>query len=373
MFFGEDHIEYPYKTYESLKNKEPIIWMPELGAWFVHRHKNVLELFSHNKLSSKRDKLSHFNELQRSTLSELINFYSNWLMFNDPPIHNSLRTTAISFVKERSKSINSQEIISSVLNPIAQNQSGQTVNVLKSVVEPISVSTFAQLFRWDISFTRTILQKSEIIVFLLGQSKPPLDLAINAQNNLREIVALIKESVNLTISLDGMDAKVNDITHVLLNILIDGHKSICSATANTAWFWGKYRSGFALNANIEEVVEEIIRREPIFQYVSRIALEPFDYVGVKINTGDKIVLSIGASNYDLKTGVNACPRHLTFGHGRHYCIGALLARTILRDLLQAFNEQFEDLKIISADWEKSIGYRSLSSFEAEFSAIHSSH
>jgi cytochrome P450 len=85
---------------------------------------------------------------------------------------------------------------------------------------------------------------------------------------------------------------------------------------------------------VEQAVEELLRYDPPVQIISRFALRSTEISGVTVPAGCFVLLLLGAANRDEAL----CPdperfsvtrgarRHLAFGHGIHFCLGAPLAR-----------------------------------------------
>ncbi len=94
-----------------------------------------------------------------------------------------------------------------------------------------------------------------------------------------------------------------------------------------------------------QAVEEALRYDPPVQVVSRFALRSAEIAGTTIAAGTFVVMLLGAANRDPALGPDPdqfsvrrqARRHLAFGHGIHFCLGAPLARleaeTALRRLL----------------------------------------
>lgn len=85
---------------------------------------------------------------------------------------------------------------------------------------------------------------------------------------------------------------------------------------------------------VEQAVEEVLRYDPPVQLAGRFALTATAVAGGTVAAGSFVLLLLGAANRD--PGLCADPdqfsvqrdlrRHLAFGHGVHFCLGAPLAR-----------------------------------------------
>jgi cholest-4-en-3-one 26-monooxygenase len=93
---------------------------------------------------------------------------------------------------------------------------------------------------------------------------------------------------------------------------------------------------------IPSAVEEALRMFPAFAHFRRTATRDTELAGQPIRAGDKVVMWYVSSNRDESRfddpdsfGVTRNPEHQAFGAGgRHFCLGAALARLELRILLE---------------------------------------
>jgi cytochrome P450 len=100
-------------------------------------------------------------------------------------------------------------------------------------------------------------------------------------------------------------------------------------------------------------VEEILRLESPVQLTARLALKDVEMAGMQIESGDLVVVYLGAANRDPSVFPNPhhfdierpnAGRHLAFSGGRHFCLGAALARAEGEVGLRAFFEHFPDAR-----------------------------
>lgn len=102
-------------------------------------------------------------------------------------------------------------------------------------------------------------------------------------------------------------------------------------------------------------VEEVLRFRPVTPLLTRLNTEPVQVGDTEIAEGTYISLGVAVANRDpaLTDGdpstfdvSRSTPRHFTFGHGAHFCIGAALARLELRELLSEMAKRFRGIDVV---------------------------
>jgi cytochrome P450 len=102
------------------------------------------------------------------------------------------------------------------------------------------------------------------------------------------------------------------------------------------------------------VVEETLRHDsPVAHFPLRYALDDIEIGGVLIRRGDGILASYAAAGRDPRRHQDADrfdatrgpSRHLSFGHGLHFCLGAPLARLEAEVALRELYGRFPGLEV----------------------------
>jgi cytochrome P450 len=104
-------------------------------------------------------------------------------------------------------------------------------------------------------------------------------------------------------------------------------------------------------------VEEILRLESPVQLTARLALNDTEVAGTAVEPGELVLVYVAAANRD--PAVFADPnrfdierdnagKHLAFSGGRHFCLGAALARAEGEVGLRAFFDRFPDVRSAGA-------------------------
>lgn len=121
---------------------------------------------------------------------------------------------------------------------------------------------------------------------------------------------------------------------------------------------GNHRVGTDLDddAQVASLVEEMLRFDSPLQLFERTATEDLEVAGVGLRRGQKIAALLGAANRDPAVvtdpdtfdPVRPDNRHIAFGAGIHFCLGAPLARLELQISVRALLRRFGPLQLAGA-------------------------
>ncbi|MDC0720245.1 cytochrome P450 family protein [Nannocystis bainbridge] len=125
---------------------------------------------------------------------------------------------------------------------------------------------------------------------------------------------------------------------------------------------------------IDSAIEELLRfTNPVGTVAPRFVREDLEIAGFKIPRGSTLTLLLASANFDEaafadadRLDITRSPnRHVSFGFGAHYCLGAPLARVEARVAIPALLQRFPGLRLaVPADqvrWRANMGLRGLAS------------
>lgn len=127
---------------------------------------------------------------------------------------------------------------------------------------------------------------------------------------------------------------------------------------------------------IPNAVEEMLRWVTPFVSMSRTATCDVDWDGTTIHEGDEIMMLYPAANrqpdkfpdpytFDIHRKFDV--PNLSFGYGKHFCIGAVLARTEIRILLEELLDRWEDISVTEdPTWARSSFIRGITRMPLAF-------
>ena len=364
----------PFPHYAELREKYPCYWSESAGIWILSRYDDIVE--------AARD-WQTFSSTQGNMIDELPGRAGATLGTTDPPRHDRLRALSqAAFLKRNLDRLMEPtlEIADGALEKILAQGQFDFVNDFSSRI------TVGLLFRTLGLPERDHADIRRKVILAVSTDK-------TAKGRTAEHIAAFKElSDFITAEVNARRQSPTDdlITH-LAEAEIDGDRlSDREVVLTTATFvmagvesLSSFMSMFALNlhdfpdarrrlvadpALIAPAIEESLRFNTSAQRFKRVVMRETKLHGQKLRVGDKVALAFGSGNRDGRKfpdadiyDVERRPQgHLGFGSGKHFCLGAQMARMVTEASMRRFLERVPDYHL-TADtvaWNSSSNFRS---------------
>ncbi len=348
----------PYDLLDRLRSVAPVHWSPLLEAWLVTSYDDVTTALRDQRLRSDR---AGINERGipadlRPRYQSLITHISNWLGFTDPPKHSRLRELSRSMLNPTLARTFRPWIICFVRQSVAEMQLEEHVDL----VEQLALRLPLALICDALGMPRASMERFHNLTCDVGPFAgrmdpswdPEAQQAVERANEswlaledmFRQLIAEKQKApaddllTRLVSSSDNGTISDDELIGLSVFFLAAGHGTARDLLANGLWLLMTHPDEAAKlsasSALIGSAVEEALRYESPIPTMSRLAAGDVNLRGMTIHKGDTVLLHLAAANRDPAKFERAATfdvtrknnRHIAFGWGAHFCLGAPLAR-----------------------------------------------
>jgi cytochrome P450 len=297
--------------------------------------------------------------------------FARHMLAVDPPDHTRLRRlVAGAFSVRRMESLEPavRQMVDDLLDDIAARGADTVVDLIASFAFPLPFTVICELLGVPEDGRAPF---GESLVAMLAPTRTDEEYA-HAKAASDIVVGFLADLVEakrhapddalvsaLISARDGDDQLTEqELMSTIFQLIIAGHDTTSSLIGNSVVALLSHPDQLArLNddpAMIGNAIEELIRYDaPVPHSTFRYTLEPIELGGVTIPAGAQIIINLASANHDAKHFEHpdtldlgrADVRHLGFGHGIHFCLGAPLARMEGRVALTALFQRFPNLRI----------------------------
>jgi cytochrome P450 len=155
----------------------------------------------------------------------------------------------------------------------------------------------------------------------------------------------------------------DELVAMVVQLIFAGHETTQNLLGNGLYRLLEHPDQLALLRSepqrVPGAVEEMLRYDPPILFTSRIAVESTTIAGVEVDADQLVMLNLTAANHDPARFEHPSRfdvtrrdvRHLSFGHGIHFCIGANLARLEAEVAFTTLLARYRDIEEVgTSDW-----------------------
>jgi cytochrome P450 len=381
----------PYPTYHRLRAEDPVHHSP-LGFWVLTRYEDVSAVLRDPRFI--KEPLAALVAARFGV--EVPRGVGLSMLDRDPPDHTRLRSLVGTAFTPRVVEGLRPRIQQIVDGLITHAQAVGSMDVIEEFAYPIPVNVICELLGvpvadherfkgWSLDIARGLDS-----IYLPADSEVPRRSAASRHaisDYFRDLIARRRAAprgdlLSALIAAEEAGDKLNEeeLLATCILILIAGHETTVNLIGNGVLALlrnpDELRRLRATPGLITSAVEELLRYDGPVQRTARVASAEATIGGRTIARGEMVMPFIGAADrdpaqfpdpdrLDLTRGDN---RHIAFGWGIHFCLGAPLARLEGQIAIDALVRRLPRLELVDdkAEYRQSLTLRGLKTLPVKF-------
>ncbi|KAA8746162.1 cytochrome P450 [Paenibacillus sp. UASWS1643] len=354
----------PYDWYQDMLVNNPVYYDEQQKVWNVFRYDDVNLVLSDFKIFSSRRKRGV------SPVPPVITRVD--INSTDPPIQRDIRKLVSSAFTPRSLKEWEPRITTIAKELMKDIQKKNKPDIVEDLAVPLPITVISDLLGTPRQDLHYIKEWSDILflpnsgVNISEQAERKYRAMSDFNEYLLPIVQYKRQKPgediisDLTVAeYEGQRLTDEEVITFSLGLLAAGNETTTNLLANMFYTFlhdqkGIYQEIRSNHNLIPNTIEETLRyRFPIT--LDRVLTMDYNLFGVPMKKGDVIVTWLGAANndagqfpdphkFDIHRANNN--KHLSFGKGPHFCLGAPLARLEAQIALECFVNTFNEIYAI---------------------------
>lgn len=390
---GSGFTQDPYPLYASLREQQPFYRSPQ-GIVHLSRYADVDAALRDPRLSNDRDRLARSISERGGggeTLSRLMQKLGRVMTNTDPPAHARLRklvNKAFSAGRVRDFRPRIEAIADRLLDAVEAQ--GPGFDLVSAYAYPLTTTVLCE-------FVGVPAREQAQVIGWSHALENPADAGLGVERieaiidrlygYLRGLIAERRAtprddfiSALLAVEEGGDRLDEDELVNACFVLLGSGYESTMNLIGNAVLTLLRHPDPLArLRAEptlLRPAIEEVLRYEGPSLQVIRSVAEPFEIAGGQLREGELVYLLLGAANrdparfpdpdrFDIARADN---RHVSFGVGIHFCLGAGLARLEGEVAVAALLRRFPGLRLATGtlEWRTNPALRGLTRLPLAF-------
>jgi len=385
----------PFPLYRWLHDHDPVHWSVSLKMWVVTRYDDVSRIlqdpvrYSSDRFRRIRAEFAG----RRPDIEDVAGILRDWAVYRDPPDHTRLRGLLNKAFTPRTVETMQpriQKIVDDLLDRVADHG---RMDVIADLAFPLPATVIAAMLGAPGADLPQIKTWSDQIASYIGGAQRGGDNIQDAGRGLKSIFeyfrALIRtraaragdDLVSLMLAAEDRGDMLSheEVVSNCVLLVFAGHETTTDLLGNGLFHLlrtGAHRLLRQDHAKIPGAIEEILRYDPPVAGKIKVAAADVELHGRRIRQGDLVAIMLAAANRDPRhfddpdelVVTREGGKHLAFGQGIHFCLGAALARLEAQIAFTTLLGRFRDLRLIddTPRWKPQIFFRGLTALPVAF-------
>lgn len=343
-----------YTRFAEARNHSPILYDENMRSYHVFRYEDVLKA------------LTDYNHFSSEALGANEGFLKDTLVSIDPPYHRKLRNLVNLAFTPRAVARLADRITQITQEQIDKAREQGTMDVVADMAFPLPAKVIAELLGvpdqdWDIfqRWARADTSDPAAARRQAGQRSMFDEMsdyftALLEERRRRPRADLISD---LSVAeIDGERLSQYELVKFCILLLAAGQETTKNLIANAIVCFTDHPDAMERLARdpalMPRAVEEVLRYLPPVWFLMRRTREDVELAGQPVPANQNVLIWTASANrdaaqfpdpdrFDIEREPN---RHLAFGHGIHFCVGAPLARLEAKIALPMMLQQLKGLR-----------------------------
>jgi cytochrome P450 len=355
--------EDPYPTYARLREEAPLYHNEQLDFWALSRHADVAAAFR----DGQRFSSSYGVTLDPHVWGPQAERTTSFLAM-DPPRHTRMRALVSRGFTPRRVAALEPHIRELTVRHLSAAVAHGTFDFIRDLAGRVPMDVISELVGVSPADRDELRRLADLVLHREEgvTDMPPagMEAALELSAYYAALIAARRKrptgdltSALLEAEVDGDRLTDDEIAGFLFLLIVAGNETTTKLLGN-AWYWAwrnpdQRRVPFADPQRIPEWVEETLRYDTSTQMLARLAQADVPLHGGVIPAGARVLLLVGSANRDRRVFPDADDYRLgrdtseiaSFGFGRHFCLGASLARLEARVVLEELVARVADYDV----------------------------
>ena len=354
----------PFPLYQTMRQSHPLYQDPQRGNWNVFRFDDVQRVLTEYDVFS--------SQFRGDRPTDMVQPFAAAIISTDPPRHRQLRALVTQAFTPRAVEALAPRITSIVNEYLDKVQRAGCMDVIHDLGTPLPVIVIAEMLGipsvdrarfkvWSDFAVQTANFGSEI---QYDKFMSPTMMEMGAY--FLEMIAKREQSPGddlisglLAAEIEGERLNQIELLGFCILLLVAGNETTTNLIGNAMLCFAEHPEQWEELRRrpdlLPQAIEEALRYRSPVQAMFRVTKIETELQGQILPPGSRMVAWIGAANrdeatfpqaetFDIERALN---RHLAFGNGIHYCLGAPLARLEAKIALGAMLERFNSFQVAS--------------------------
>jgi cytochrome P450 len=358
-----------HPLYHALRAQQPIHWSPQLHGWFLTRHADISQAVKDPRLAAgpMTVQFERLPEDARKQLMPLRDAVNMWMGHTTQEGHLRFQSLLKRYFTPRTVE-NLRPRIQAITDRLLDAAAARgTTDLVTDIAVPLPSNVIAEMLgvplsdehmlqRWSRDLTaifsafevQQLLQSQKSVLEMMGYMREVLtQYRRNPGDNILEVFLRAQD--------EGLVSEEEILSNCVL-LLFAGHETTAKLISRGTVLLFEHPEQLAMLRQdaslIPQAVEEMLRYGDVVSFVTRLTTAPVEIGGQAMQPFQMVYLAYAAANRDPavfpepdRFDITRKPgKHVAFGYGSFYCLGAALARLEAQVFFETLLRRFPNVR-----------------------------